>query len=128
MLSSNSRATSAPELSCARQGPCSSLKRLRPCMACRSSRDSPHPVRTGLSQTLTGVTRGADPAPILRFVNLRETEAEREQPVLLSNGPRAHKPEPLAQPQHGLEALDRTPGCVEGLKAPDPGHVLLDPD
>src|SRR4051812_19684779 len=36
--------------------------------------------------------------------------------------------QPLAQPQHGLEALDRAPGRVEGLKAADPGHGPLDPE
>src|SRR3954453_16607018 len=46
MLSSNSQATSAPGLSCARQGPCSSSMRLKPCMACPSSRGSPFPART----------------------------------------------------------------------------------
>src|SRR3954469_14365933 len=46
MLSSNSRATNAPGLSCARQGPCSSLMKSKPCMACPSSRGSPLSVRT----------------------------------------------------------------------------------
>ena len=34
----------------------------------------------------------------------------------------------LAQPQHGFEALDRTPRRVEGLEAADPRHGLLDPE
>src|SRR3954468_18619393 len=55
------------------------------------------------------------PTPVSHFVNLWKTEAEREQPVLLANGPRAGKAEALAQPQHGFEALDRAPGRVEGL-------------
>ena len=67
-------------------------------------------------------------APVSHFVNLRETEAEREQPVLLADGSRAGKAEALAQPQHRLEALDRTPGCVEGLEAADPRHRSLDPE
>ena len=35
----------------------------------------------------------------LDYVNLLETEAEREQPVLLAHGPRAGKAEALAQSQ-----------------------------
>src|SRR3954465_14028337 len=63
-----------------------------------------------------------------RFVNLRETEAEREQPVLLADGPRARKAEALAQSQHGFEALDGAPRCVEGLEAAHPRHGPLDPE
>src|SRR3954465_14626890 len=63
-----------------------------------------------------------------RFVNLRETEAEREQPVLLADGPRARKAEALAQPQHRFEALDGAPRCVEGLEAAHPRHGPLDPE
>src|SRR4051812_33099620 len=63
-----------------------------------------------------------------RFVNLRETEAEREQPVLLADGPRARKAEALAQPQHGFGALDGAPRCVEGLEAAHPRHRSLDPE
>src|SRR4051794_5933120 len=58
---------------------------------------------------------GLCPTPGSHFVNLWKTEAEREQPVLLADGPRAGKAEALAQPQHGFEALDRAPGRVEGL-------------
>ena len=65
-------------------------------------------------------------APVSRFVNLRETEAEREQPVLLAHRLRARKAEALAQPQHRLEALDGAPRCVEGLEAADPRHGLVD--
>ena len=39
-------------------------------------------------------------------MNLRETETDREQLVLLAYGPCARKAEALAQPQHGFEALD----------------------
>src|SRR5689334_19108550 len=49
---------------------------------------------------------GRDWASISDFVNLWKTEAEREQPVLLADRPRAGKAEALAQPQHRLEALD----------------------
>ena len=48
--------------------------------------------------------------------------------VLLTDSPRAGKAEALVQPQHGLEALDGAPRRGEGLKAADPGHVLLDPE
>src|SRR5215212_11072090 len=65
---------------------------------------------------------------ILRFVNLWETEAEREQPVLLAHRPGAGEAEPLAQPQHGLEPLDRAPRRVEGLEAANPRHGPLDPE
>src|SRR3954452_18609001 len=81
-----------------------------------------------LSQTLAQGAGWAGSALVLYFVNLRETEAEREQPVLFAHGPRARKAEPLAQPQHRLEALDRAPGRVEGLEAPDPRHGPLHPE
>src|SRR4051812_40992535 len=55
-----------------------------------------------LSQTLAEAAGWAGSAPILHFINLRETEAEREQPVLLADGPRAGKAEALTQPQHRL--------------------------
>src|SRR3954452_6000453 len=83
---------------------------------------------TGVSQTLAQGAGWAGSAPILHFVNLRETEAEREQPVLLAHRPGARKAKTLAQPQHGFKALDRTPGCVEGLEAADPRHGPLDPE
>src|SRR5215203_3199191 len=81
-----------------------------------------------MSQTLAEAAGWAGSAPILHFINLRETEAEREQPVLLAHGPRAGKAEALAQPQHRLEALDRAPRRVEGLEAANPRHGLLDPE
>ena len=40
----------------------------------------------------------------------------------------AGKAEALAQPQHGFEALDRTPRRVEGLEAANPRHGPLDPE
>ena len=82
----------------------------------------------GVSQTLTRAAGWAGSAPILHFVNLRKTEAEREQLVLLAHGPRAGKAEALAQPQHRLEALDGPPGRVEGLEAAHPRHGPLDPE
>src|SRR3954470_18750098 len=81
-----------------------------------------------MSQTLAEAAGWAGSAPILHFVNLRETEAEREKPVLLAHRPGARKAEALAQPQHGLEPPDRAPGRVESLKASDPRHGLLDPE
>src|SRR5829696_5433664 len=80
------------------------------------------------SQTLTRAVGRAGSASNLHFVNLRETEAEREQAVLLAHRPGAGEAETLAQPQHGLEALYGAPGRVEGLKAPDPRHGPLDPE
>src|SRR3954452_20208512 len=80
-----------------------------------------------LSQTLAQGAGWAGSALVLYFVNLRETEAEREQPVLFAHRPGARKAEPLAQPQHGFEPLDRAPRRVEGLEAADPRHGLLDP-
>src|SRR4051794_545449 len=67
-------------------------------------------------------------APVSRFVNLWETEAEREQPVLLAHRPGARKAKALAQPQHRLEALDRALRRVKGLEAADPWHGPLDPE
>src|SRR5690242_16870549 len=63
-----------------------------------------------------------------RVINLWETEAECEQPVMLADGPRASKAEALAQPQHGLEALDGPSRCVEGLEAAHPRHGPFDPE
>src|SRR3982751_6381182 len=80
--------------------------------------------RPHMSQTQEAA-RWAVAALVLHFINLGETEAEREQPVLLAHRPGARKPKALAQPQHGFEALDRPSRCMEGLKAPDPGHGPL---
>src|SRR3954470_6360762 len=74
-----------------------------------------------------GAQDGLCPTPVSHFVNLWKTEAEREQPVLLADGPRARKAEPLAQPQHGLEALNGPLRRVEGLEAAHPRHGPLDP-
>src|SRR3954452_340285 len=81
-----------------------------------------------LSQTLAQGAGWAGSALVLYFVNLRETEAEREQPVLFAHRPGARKAEALAQPQHRLEALDGPPGRVEGLEAAHPRHGPLDPE
>src|SRR3954452_5341212 len=67
-------------------------------------------------------------APVSRFVNLREAETEREQPVLLAYRPGAREIKALTQPQHGLEPPDRSSCRVEGLKAADPRHRPLDPE
>src|SRR3954452_10750817 len=83
---------------------------------------------TGVSQTLAQGAGWAGSAPILHFVNLRETEAEREQPVLLAHRPAAGKAEILTQPQHRFKPLDRTPRRVEGLEAANPRHGPLDPE
>src|SRR4051812_49440837 len=81
-----------------------------------------------MSQTVAQAAGWAVAAPVSRFINLRETEADREQPVLLAHRPAAGKAEAVAQPQHRLEALDRAPGRVEGLEAADPRHGPLDPE
>src|SRR3954463_14051523 len=73
-----------------------------------------------LSEGGSGASRAAS--------NRRETEAECQQLVLLAHRPGAGEAEALAQPQHRLEALDRAPGRVEGLKAADPRHGSLDPE
>lgn len=57
------------------------------------------------------------------FVNLLKSEADGEQLVLLTDGPYAGKAEALAQPEHGLKALDSAPGRVERAKATDPGQA-----
>ena len=61
-------------------------------------------------------------------MNLRETETDRQQPVLLAYRPGAGKPEPFAQPQHRFEPPDCSSCRVEGLKAADPRHRPLDPE
>src|SRR3954452_19715194 len=81
-----------------------------------------------LSQTLAEAAGWAGSAPILHFVNLRETEAEREQLVLLAHRPAAGKAEALTQAQHRFKPLDGPPGRVEGLKAAHPRHGPLDPE
>ena len=68
------------------------------------------------------------PAPVSRFVNLRKSETEREQLVLLAYRPGTHEVESFAKPQHGFKAPDRASCRAEGLKAADPRHVLLDPE
>src|SRR3954447_17870990 len=81
-----------------------------------------------MSQSLTRAVGWAGPTPVSHFVNLWETETDCEQSVLLAHRPAAGKAEALAQPQHRLEALDRTPRRVEGLKAAHPRHGPLDPE
>src|SRR3954469_12463792 len=71
---------------------------------------------------------GQDRPWFSHFINLWETEAERQQPVLLANRPRPGKAEALAQPQHGFKPLDGAPGRVEGLEAANPRHGPLDPE
>src|SRR4051812_19954983 len=67
------------------------------------------------------------PTPVSHFVNLRQSETEREQLVLLAYRPCAREAESFAQPQHGLEPPD-CPSCrVEGLKAANPRHRPLNP-
>jgi hypothetical protein len=88
---------------------------------------SRHALQAGLSQTLTQVAERAGSAPFLCFVNLRKSEAAREQPVLFADAPWADEAEALAQPQHGLKALNGASGCREGLEAPNPGHGSFDP-
>src|SRR3954452_9282216 len=94
------------------------------------SRLSQHSGRPHADHAAAVRRRGQIPLPVnfRHFINLWETEAECEQLVLLAYGPGARKAEALAQPQHGLEALDRAPGCVEGLEAAHPRHGLLDPE
>ena len=72
--------------------------------------------------------RRASSAPLSRFVRGGKSEAVSQQLVLLADGPRAGKAEALAQPQHRLEAGDRTPGCVERAEAADPRYRSLDPE
>jgi hypothetical protein len=82
----------------------------------------------GLLQTLMWAARLAAPTPVSRFMSLRETETESEQPVLLAHHPDTREIKVLPQPQHGLEPPDR-PSCrVEQLKAADPRRVPLDPE
>src|SRR4051812_24764232 len=81
-----------------------------------------------MSQTVAKAAGWAGPTPVSHFVNLWETEADREQSVLLANRPRAGKAKALAQPQHGFEALDGPSRCMEGLEAADPRHGPLDPE
>src|SRR5215212_9476453 len=83
---------------------------------------------SGLSQTLAQSAEWAVATPVSHFVNLWETQTDCEQSVLLAHRPAAGKAEALAQPQHGLKALDRAPGRVEGLKAANPRHGPLDPE
>src|SRR3712207_6218350 len=71
---------------------------------------------------------GLDRPWFSHFINLWETEAECEQPVLLQHRPRPRDAKTLTQPQHGFKALNGTPRRVEGLEAADPRHGPLDPE
>lgn len=62
------------------------------------------------------------------FVRLWKSEADSKHPVLLAHGPCAGKAEALAQPQHGLEALDRASRRVERAEAAHPRHRPLHPE
>src|SRR3954453_22204956 len=67
------------------------------------------------------------PTPISHFVNLRKSETEREQLVLLAYRPSTREVESFAQSQHGFKSPDR-PSCrAKGLKAANPWHGPLDP-
>ncbi len=68
-----------------------------------------------LSQTLAQAARWAGTALVSRFVNLRKSEAAREQADLLTDGPRAGKAEALAQPEHNLKALSAKPLSQKGI-------------
>src|SRR4051812_11642862 len=78
-------------------------------------RRRPHSIALGLSQTLTRAVGRTGSASILHFVILRETEAEREQLVLLAHRPGAGKAEALAQPH--MQRLDRLERAMEALRA-----------
>src|SRR5829696_8228278 len=67
--------------------------------------------RPHMSQTLTRAVGRAGSASNLHFVNLRETEAEREQPVLLAHRPGAGEAETLAQPHPLAELTHNAAGC-----------------
>ena len=82
----------------------------------------------GLSQTLAWATRWAVPTQISRFVSRRQTETDRQQPVLFAHRPGTREAEPLPQPQHGFETPDRSSRRAEGLKATDPRHRPFDPE
>src|SRR5215208_5714986 len=49
----------------------------------------------GVSQTLAQGTEMAGPAALSDFVNLRKSETDRQQPVLLAHRPGARQAEPL---------------------------------
>ena len=64
----------------------------------------------------------------LRLVNLMKPEESRDQIILIVDGPATGETEPLSQPQHRLEARNRSSCRFEGLKAADLRHVLLHPE
>ena len=64
-------------------------------------------------------------APVSHFVNLWETETDREQPVLFAHRPGTRKAKALAQPQHRLETLDRAPAVGKVWKPPTRGMGLF---
>src|SRR3954452_19573518 len=70
-----------------------------------------------------------EPAFFSGFIDLPETETDRQQLVLLPHRPRTRKAEPFAQRQHGCEPVD-CPSCrVKGLNATESNRVktALDP-
>ena len=68
-------------------------------------------------------------------MNLRKTETERQQPVLLPHRPDVREPKSLPQPQHGFKPTDRPsavwkawmvcmmPADIRGLTPLVWGHV-----
>src|SRR3954464_7374777 len=74
-----------------------------------------------------GRTMGcADPSS--GFINLRETETDRQQLVLLAYGPGTREGESFPQSQHSFKPPDCSSCCMEGLKAADSRHVLFGPE
>src|SRR4051812_35229542 len=62
------------------------------------------------------------PTPVSHFVNLRKSETEREQLVLLAYRPGTREVEPFAQPQHGFKPPDRASCRAKGLEAVNLWH------
>jgi len=68
----------------------------------------------------------ADPSS--GFINLRETETDGQQLVLLAYGPGTREGESFPQSQHSFKPPDCSSCCMEGLKAADSRHVLFGPE
>src|SRR5579883_3005902 len=82
-------------------------------------------VSSGLSQTFPVVAKCSGIGQYSGFINHLKSEAEREQFVLSTNGPLPSKVEAFLEPEHRLEARDRSLRRGERSETSGFRHVLL---
>src|SRR5579883_3564343 len=81
--------------------------------------------KLGLSQTFPVVAKCSGIGQYSGFINHLKSEAEREQFVLSTNGPLPSKVEAFLEPEHRLEARDRSLRRGERSETSGFRHVLL---